>query len=222
MESQMSERTIFVVEDDVSVRESLRALLESADLKVIDFASAVEFLNSADERRGSCIIADVRMPGMNGLEMQEELVKRGSKLPVIIITGHADVAMAVQAMKAGAIDFLEKPFDDETLLGCVNRALEAMEKKRDLMREAQDASQQISRLTPRELEVLEQLVAGRSNKLVARELSISPRTVEIHRARIMDKLKARGLSDLVRTAIAASIRMPTDLGSPTAQGHAAH
>jgi two-component system response regulator FixJ len=222
MESQMSERTIFVVEDDVSVRESLRALLESADLKVIDFASAVEFLNSADEQRGSCIIADVRMPGMNGLEMQEELVKRGSKLPVIIITGHADVAMAVQAMKAGAVDFLEKPFDDEALLDCVNRGLEAMEKKRDLMREAQDASQQISRLTPRELEVLEQLVAGRSNKLVARELSISPRTVEIHRARIMDKLKARGLSDLVRTAIAASIRMPTALGSPAAQGHAAH
>jgi len=130
--------------------------------------------------------------------------------------------MAVQAMKAGAIDFLEKPFDDEALLDCVNRALEAIEKKRDLMREAQDASQQISRLTPRELEVLEQLVAGRSNKLVARELSISPRTVEIHRARIMDKLKARGLSDLVRTAIAASIRMPTDLGSPAAQGYAAH
>jgi len=218
----MSERTIFVVEDDVSVRESLRALLESADLKVIDFASAVEFLNSADEQRGSCIIADVRMPGMNGLEMQEELVKRGSKLPVIIITGHGDVAMAVQAMKVGAIDFLEKPFDDETLLDCVHRALDVMEKKRDLMKEAEDASQQISRLTRRELEVLEQLVAGRSNKLVARELSISPRTVEIHRARIMDKLKARGLSDLVRTAIAASIRMPTDLGSPAAQGYAAH
>jgi two-component system, LuxR family, response regulator FixJ len=218
----MSERTVFVVEDDVSVRESLRALLESADLKVIDFASAVEFLNSADERRGSCIIADVRMPGMNGLEMQEELVKRGSKLPVIIITGHGDVAMAVQAMKVGAIDFLEKPFDDETLLDCVHRALDAMEKKRDLMKEAEDASQQISRLTRRELEVLEQLVAGRSNKLVARELSISPRTVEIHRARIMDKLKARGLSDLVRTAIAASIRMPTDLGSAAAQGYGAH
>jgi len=218
----MSERTIFVVEDDVSVRESLRALLESADLKVIDFASAVEFLNSADERRGSCIIADVRMPGMNGLEMQEELVKRGSKLPVIIITGHGDVAMAVQAMKVGAIDFLEKPFDDETLLDCVHRALDVMEKKRDLMKEAEDASQQISRLTRRELEVLEQLVAGRSNKLVARELSISPRTVEIHRARIMDKLKARGLSDLVRTAIAASIRMPTDFGSAAAQGYAAH
>lgn len=206
----MSERTIFVVEDDASVRESLRALLESADYKVIDFASALEFV-AADERQGSCVIADVRMPGMNGLELQEELVKRGSKLPVIIITGHGDVSMAVRAMKAGAIDFLEKPFDDEVMLDCVRRALGVMDKKRDLMKEAQDANEQISRLTPRELEVLEQLVAGRSNKLVARELAISPRTVEIHRARIMDKLKARGLSDLVRTAIAASIRVPTDL-----------
>lgn len=206
----MSERTIFVVEDDASVRESLRALLESANYRSIDFPRAADFL-AFDESRGSCLIADVRMPGMNGLELQEELVRRGSKLPVIIVTGHGDVAMAVRAMKAGAIDFLEKPFDDETMLECVRRALDVMHKKRDLMKEAEDASQQISLLTPRELEVLEQLVAGRSNKLVARELSISPRTVEIHRARIMDKLKARGLSDLVRTAIAASIRLPADL-----------
>ena len=211
----MSERTIFVVEDDASVRESLRALLESANYQSIDFARAADFL-AFDERRASCLIADVRMPGMNGLELQEELVRRGSKLPVIIITGHGDVAMAVRAMKAGAIDFLEKPFDDETMLECVRRALDAMDKKRDLLKEAEDASQQISLLTPRELEVLEQLVAGRSNKLVARELSISPRTVEIHRARIMDKLKARGLSDLVRTAIAASIRLPTDIIPRTA------
>jgi len=215
MMDPMSDRTIFVVEDDASVRESLRALLESADYKVIDFGSALEFV-AADERKGSCVIADVRMPGMNGLELQEEMVKRGSKLPVIIITGHGDVSMAVRAMKAGAIDFLEKPFDDEVMLDCVRRALDVMNKKRDLLKEAQSASAQISRLTPRELEVLEQLVAGRSNKLVARELSISPRTVEIHRARIMDKLKARGLSDLVRTAIAASIRMPADLSPRTA------
>jgi two-component system response regulator FixJ len=198
------------VDDDAGVRRSLRALLESAGFKVLDFPSAIEFL-AGDQSRGSCLIADIRMPKMNGLDLQEELVRRGSHLPVIIITGHGDVPLAVRAMKAGAIDFIEKPFDDDRLLASIKKALHVGTRKRNLAQEASSANELLSQLTPREIEVLEKLVAGHSNKLVARELNISARTVEVHRARIMDKLQARSLSDLVRTAIAASGRNHTNL-----------
>ncbi len=210
----MAEKTVFVVDDDASVRKSLRALLESAGYKVLDFESAVDFL-SGDETRGSCVIADIRMPRMSGLEMQDELTRRGSKLPVIIMTGHGDVPLAVRAMKAGAVDFIEKPFDDELMLSSIDKAMAIGRRERNSAAEASAANELISQLTPRELDVLEQLVAGRSNKLAAHELGISPRTVEIHRARIMDKLRARSLSDLVRTAIAASMReAPSLRGKP--------
>ena len=205
----MTERTVFVVDDDAGVRRSLRALLESSRFKVLDFPSAMDFL-ATDLSGGSCLVADIRMPRMSGLELQEELVRRGSKLPVIIITGHGDVALAVRAMKAGAVDFIVKPFDDDLLLGSIEKALELGRHERNRAEEAASANQLLSQLTPRELEVLEQLVAGKSNKLAAHDLNISPRTVEIHRAHIMDKLQARSLSDLVRTAIAASRR---DAGS---------
>ena len=210
----MAEKTVFVVDDDASVRKSLRALLESANYRVLDFESAVDFL-AADETRGSCVIADIRMPRMSGLEMQDELARRGSKLPVIIMTGHGDVPLAVRAMKAGAVDFIEKPFDDELMLSSIEKAMAIGRRERNSTAEASAANELISQLTLRELEVLEQLVAGRSNKLAAHELGISPRTVEIHRARIMDKLRARSLSDLVRTAIAASLReAPSLRGKP--------
>ena len=206
----MSKETIFVVDDDEGVRNSLRILLLSAGYKVIAFASAIEFLQ-ADQSMGACLVTDIRMPKMSGLELQEELLKRRSTLPVIVITGHGDVPLAVRAMKSGAVDFIEKPFYDEVLLSSISKALDIGSRKRDASAEAEYAIKLISLLTPREVEVLEQLVAGRSNKHTANELSISPRTVEIHRARIMDKLQARSLSDLVRTAIAASIRHPANL-----------
>jgi two-component system response regulator FixJ len=195
------ERTIFIVDDDDGIRDSLRAMLESAGYDVIDFASATEFLG-AKEWRGSCLIADIRMPGMDGLELQQTLAQRGSRLPVIIVTGYGDVPLAIRAMKAGAVDFIEKPFDAAALLAGIGRALDAAA----TWQEAAEAAQLIERLTTREREVLQQLVAGRSNKLAAHALGISPRTVEIHRARIMHKLKAKTMSDLVRTAVAASKR----------------
>jgi len=144
------------------------------------------------------------MPEMDGLELQEELARRGIIIPVIIMTGHGDVPLAVRAMKAGALDFLEKPFEEEAMLGSVRRALDLGRQKHDQMAEARAAQDLLALLTPRERHVLDQLVAGRSNKVAAYELGISPRTIEIHRARIMDKMNARSLSDLVRTALAAA------------------
>lgn len=198
-----TEETIFVIDDDPSVRESMRALLESANYKVRDYASAHAFLADQPPRSG-CLISDIRMPEMDGLELQEEVARRGIDIPVIIMTGHGDVPLAVRAMKAGALDFLEKPFDDEAMLGSVRRALEFGRQKHDQMAEARAAQDLLALLTPRERHVLDQLVAGRSNKVAAFELGISPRTIEIHRARIMDKMNAHSLSDLVRTALAAS------------------
>ncbi|HTT97036.1 MAG TPA: response regulator FixJ [Rhizomicrobium sp.] len=198
-----TEPTIFIIDDEPSVRESLRALLESVGHRVKDYGSAHAFLADHPTHDG-CAISDIRMPEMDGLELQEEIARRGLGIPVIIMTGHGDVPLAVRAMKAGAIDFLEKPFDDETMLGSVRRALEAGRQKHDQLAEARAAQDLLSLLTPRERHVLDQLVAGRSNKVAAYELGISPRTIEIHRARIMDKMHARSLSDLVRTALAAA------------------
>ncbi|MEI9991953.1 MAG: response regulator FixJ [Rhizomicrobium sp.] len=193
---------IFVVDDDHDVRDSIRILLESANFAVKDFASAKTFL--ADKASaGHCLIADIRMPEMDGLELQEEVVKRKLGLPVVIITGHGDVPLAVRAMKAGAVDFIEKPFDDEMLLGSIRRALEIGSKTRSQAAEAAAAERLLALLTPRERNVLDQLVVGRSNKVAAYELGISPRTIEIHRAHIMDKMNARSLSDLVRISLAA-------------------
>jgi two-component system response regulator FixJ len=195
------EALVSVVDDDAGVRDSIRLLLESANYTVKAFATARQFL---DEKRASaCLIADVRMPEMDGLELQQEIGRRGSGLPVIIITGHGDVPLAVRAMKAGAVDFIEKPFDDELLLSSVQRAIEIGRRTRGAAAEAAAAERLIALLTPRERTVLEQLVIGRSNKVAAYELGISPRTVEIHRAHIMDKMNARSLSDLVRISLAA-------------------
>ena len=202
-----SKRHIYVVDDDPNIRSLLRALLEAADFIVKVYPSAKAFL-AENIAGGGCLIVDIRMPEMSGLELQDELVKRGASLPVIIIAGHGDVPLAVRAMRNGAIDFIEKPFDDKILLASVNRALEAGRGDLDRESQARAALELMSLLTPRERQVLEHLIAGRSNKLTAYELSISPRTIEIHRARIMEKLRARRLADLVRTAIAASIPSP--------------
>jgi two-component system response regulator FixJ len=196
---------IYIVDDDHDVRDSLRILLESADYAVKDFDSAKSFLGEGP-LTGVCLIADIRMPEMDGLELQEELVRRKVGLPVIVITGHGDVPLAVRAMKAGAIDFIEKPFDDEALMASIRRAIEIGQQQRTREAEAAAAEKMLGLLTPRERNVLDQLVIGRSNKVAAYELGISPRTVEIHRAHIMDKMNARSLSDLVRISLAAQSR----------------
>jgi len=199
------DQPVYIVDDDAAVRDSLRMLLESAGYAVRGFDAAQSFLSDADLDRG-CLVVDIRMPGMSGLELQEELVRRNVSLPVIVITGHGDVPLAVRAMTAGAVDFIEKPFDDRRMLDSVARALQVGNQKQSRVGEAQAARDLLALLTPRENDVLVQLVKGQPNKLVAHELGISPRTVEIHRANIMDKLQARNLSDIVRTALAADDR----------------
>jgi two-component system response regulator FixJ len=198
----MSDDYVFVVDDDADIRDSMRLLLEVAGFKVRSFTSAKHFL-ADDQPKHGCLIADIRMPDMSGLELQEEVTRRHIDLPVIIITGHGDVPLAVQAMKAGAIDFLEKPFSEDMILASVRRALEIGLRARGRAAETRAAKDLLSALTPRERGVLDKLVQGRSNKVVAYELGISPRTVEIHRAHIMSKMEASSLSDLVRVVLAA-------------------
>jgi two-component system, LuxR family, response regulator FixJ len=195
------EQHVFVVDDDADVRDSLRLLLEASGFTVRIFTSAVHFLADQAPKQG-CVIADIRMPDMSGLELQEEIARRHIELPVIVMTGHGDVPLAVRAMKAGAIDFLEKPFDDNLMLASVRRGLEAGSRASSRGAEIKAARGLLALLTPREQNVLDKLVKGRSNKVAAYELGISPRTVEIHRARIMDKMEASSLSDLVRTVLA--------------------
>lgn len=204
------EARVFVVDDSDSVRQSLRAVLESADLEVVDYPSAEAFLDGAMAEQGDCVLADMRMPNMNGLELQHELNRRGIGVSFIIVTGHADVPLAVAAMKAGASDFIEKPFDAEALLASVKRAVDAGRSARSKAVEAKAAASAVALLTEREREVLDQLVLGKSNKVVGHELGISPRTVEVHRARLLEKMKARSLSDLVRTVRAMEGRFPAE------------
>lgn len=194
---------VFVVDDDEDVRDSLRALLESAEWPVEDFAAAAEFLDHAGLEDGGCLVTDIRMPGMDGLALQATLAARGIGLPVIVVTGHGDVPLAVQAMKAGAVDFLEKPFDDEQILTAIVRAVDRHRQDQGRQAAISAARARLDLLTPRERQVLDLLVQGRPNKVIAFELDISPRTVEIHRAHLMEKMDARSLSDLVRVAIAA-------------------
>lgn len=202
-----AEETVFVVDDDADVRDSLCALLDSAGLRSEPYESARAFLAAYAGRPG-CVIADVRMPDMDGLELQDELTRRGHGLPVIVVTGHADVPLAVRAMKAGAIDLIEKPFDDGQLIETVKRALALALDARAQTALTEAAASRIAVLSARERQVLELLVAGRSNKVIAFELDISPRTVEIHRAHVMEKMAARSLSDLVRAALAAGVAAP--------------
>jgi two-component system, LuxR family, response regulator FixJ len=199
-----NQQPILVVDDDVEVRESLRALLEAGGFNVRTYVSANALL--ADELpSGSCLITDIRMPGMDGMELQAEIVRRRINLQVIIITGHGDVPLAVRALRAGATDFLEKPFSSEAILTSVRRAVAIAGQVRDREAELTAAQQRLALLTPREREVFDQIVAGKPNKVAAFELKISARTVEVHRAHIMDKMSARNLSDLVRISMAASL-----------------
>lgn len=190
--------TIFVVDDDEAVRNSLRFLLKSVGLTAVTLASADEFLKSYKPEQAGCLVLDVRMPGMSGLELQQELNLRGAMIPVIFITGHGDVPMAVEAMQHGAFDFLQKPFRDQELIDHIQRALAADQKNRQLLKERDRVRVRLDSLTPREHEVLHLMLRGKPNKVMAAELGLSQRTVEIHRARVMEKTEASSVAQLVR------------------------
>jgi two-component system response regulator FixJ len=197
----MSEPTVFIVDDDQAVARSLRWLIESVRLGVETFASAQAFLDDYDSSKPGCLVLDVRMPGISGLELQERLVARRINVPIIFITGHGDVQMAVRALQAGAFDFVEKPFNDQDLLDRIQKAMAFDAERRG--KEAQGAQLQalFASLTPREREVLDLVVEGMSNKAIANTLGLSAKTVEVHRAKVMEKMHARSISDLVKMAM---------------------
>ena len=200
-----SQPAIFIVDDDEAVRGSLEVLLESHGFRVETFDSANALLDSDAPAQVGCLIADIRLPGMDGLALQEELVRRDTRLQVIVVTGFGDVPLAVRAMKSGAIDFLEKPYDEKVLLAAVRRALDAAKAASQAADAAHEVETRFASLTERERQVLDLLAAGRPNKVIAYELDISPRTVEIHRARVMEKMGARNLAELVRMVVAADV-----------------
>jgi two-component system response regulator FixJ len=193
--------TVFVVDDDDAVRSSLRLLLKSAGLPAVGYASAREFLDAWQPEQAGCLILDVRMPGMSGLELQGELNQRGAIIPVIFISGHGDIPMAVEAIQHGAFDFLPKPFGDQDLLDRVQRALAADADNRKLLTQRELLRERFDTLTPREREVLGLVTQGKANKVMAGDLGVSQRTVEIHRARVMEKMGANSLAQLVRMTI---------------------
>ena len=198
--------TVHVIDDDEAVRDSLGAILESAGYAVVAHASAEGFLAAAPARTGSYALVDLRLPGMDGIALIERLAAAGRLLPAVMVTGHGDVALAVRAMRACAVDFVEKPYAGYAILECVRRALERAPHDAPTDDYGLDAiAERVAALTPREREVLVRLVAGHPNKITAYELKISPRTVEIHRANLMKKMQARSLSELVRMAIKAGI-----------------
>ena len=197
----MADPVVHVIDDDEAVRHSLAFLFASSGFPVRIYDSAVAFLDALTALQPGCVLTDVRMPGMSGLDLQRELIARRITLPVIVMTGHGDVALAVEAMKAGAVDFIEKPFSDDTILNAIRAAFDRH--TRDMMQngEAAAAASRLETLTPREREVLDGLVAGLPNKTIAYDLDISPRTVEVHRANLMTKMAAASLPELVRMVL---------------------
>jgi FixJ family two-component response regulator len=194
---------VFVVDDDAAVRDGLSMLMKSVALPAKLFADAAGFLAYWQPDMTGCLVLDVRLPGMSGLELQKELIRRRITLPVIFITGHGDVQMAVEAMQAGAFDFLEKPFRDEDLLQRIHKALALEQADREQSRRIEEVRERVQSLTPREREIARRLIDGQPNKVVALELDISQRTVELHRAHIMEKMQARSLAHLVRQFVLA-------------------
>jgi len=201
------EPLVYVVDDEASIRDSLAMLLRSVGLVSRTFGDAKSFLAAYEPRADACLVADVRMPGMSGIELQEALRSRGAELPIVLITGHGDIAMAVRAMKAGATDFIEKPFHDQTLLDAVHRALARAADPRveAAAMDSDELQKRLATLTPREREVMALVVEGRPNKAIATRLGLSTRTVEVHRAKSMEKMQAQSLADLVRMAIACGM-----------------
>ena len=195
--------TVFIVDDDEPVRDSLLLLMKSLSLPAQAFSSAADFLAEFDPNRPGCLLLDIRMPGMSGLELQGVLNDRGGVLPIIFVTGHGDIPLAVEAMQHGAMDFLQKPFRDQDLIDRINKALEKDQAGRELLGNRERIRARLAQLTPRELEVLAMVTQGKSNKVVAADLDLSERTVEIHRAHVMQKMAANSLAHLVRMVIDA-------------------
>jgi two-component system, LuxR family, response regulator FixJ len=199
----MSRRRVYVIDDDEAMRDSLDFLLGSADFDVTIFESAHHFLDAVSSIEFGCVLSDVRMPGIDGIELLKRLKAAHSAFPVLIMTGHGDVPLAVEAMKLGAVDFLEKPFEDDRLIGMIDAALRQAESSARTEAVTLDVTARIAALSPRERQVMDGLIAGLSNKLIAREYDISPRTIEVYRANVMTKMQANSLSELVRLAIRA-------------------
>ena len=198
-----TEPIVHIIDDDEAVRDSLAFLLETADLAVKTYDSAIRFLADTLPSDAGCLITDIRMPEMTGLELVRQLNARGSTLPVIVITGHGDVPLAVEAMRAGVVDFIEKPFNDESILAALRRALDLSRDHVEATAEQKAIAQRLAKLSGRERQVLDGLVAGQANKVIALNLGISPRTVEVYRANLMTKMLASSLSELVRMTLNA-------------------
>jgi len=195
--------TVYIVDDDQAIRHAMELLMRSVGLDYEIFHSADDFLERHSVDSAGCLVLDIRMPGLGGLELQEKLNDLGSTLPIIFITGHGDVPMAVEAMQKGAVDFIQKPFRDQELLDRIGEALKADQQRRSAREEKADVLGRVEKLTNRERQVLDLVVTGKPNKVIAYELGVSQRTVEIHRARVMEKMQAKSLADLVRMHLAA-------------------
>ncbi|MEE4160956.1 MAG: response regulator [Woeseiaceae bacterium] len=205
MSADINEPTVFIVDDDPSIRIAMQALMDSVNLRHEILPSADEFLaRHGDQQTPGCLVLDIRMPGLGGLELQDALLERGNEIPIVFITGHGDVPMAVEAMQKGAVDFIQKPFRDQELLDRIHLALRTDEERRAEAHRIDEVQSLIDRLTQREHEVFDLVVTGKPNKVIAYELGVSQRTVEIHRARVMEKMRARSLADLVRMHIASN------------------
>ena len=201
----MTDKTVYLVDDEEAIRRSAGFMLRTSGHRVEAFESGVDLLKVARDLAPGCILLDIRMPGMDGLEVQEALNDRGITLPVVIMTGHGDITIAVRAMKAGAVDFIEKPFEKAVLMGALERAWQRLERSGQRAARAEEAAMRLRILTPRERDVLDGLVEGLPNKTIAYDLGISPRTVEIHRANVMAKLEVKSLSEALRIAFAAGL-----------------
>ena len=189
---------VMVVDDDSGIRNAMRALLKSVGLESVQYPSAQEFLAAYQPSQAGCLVLDIRMPGMSGLELQQQLNLRGAVIPVIFMTGHGDIPMAVEAMQHGAFDFLQKPFRDQDLLDRIQRAIVKDGELRQSLGEHTRIKAHLESLTPREREVLDLMTQGKQNKVIAQDLGVSPRTIEIHRARVMEKMNAQSVAELVR------------------------
>ena len=193
---------VFIVDDDQAVRDALQMLLRSVKMESQAYASGQEFLSALEENARGCVVLDIRMPGMSGMDVQKEISRRGTGLAVVFLTGHGDIPMAVEAIQVGAFDFVQKPFRDEDLLNTIRNALDRSESIHEKREQVDEIRKRLALLTPRETEVLEKVVTGKPNKVIASDLELSTRTVEIHRSRVMEKMEADSLAHLVRMHVA--------------------
>lgn len=201
----MNEPVIHLIDDDEAIRRSVGFLLRTSGFEVVTYISGIEFLSSVKKAATGCVLLDIRMPAMDGLEVQRAMIDRGIAMPIIMLTGHGEIALAVRAMKAGAIDFIEKPFEKSVLLAAIEQAFSRLDGTDRHRQDAAEAGVQLAALTPRERNVLEGLVRGLPNKTIAYDLGISPRTVEVHRSKLMHKLGAGSLSEVLRIAFSAGL-----------------